>query len=278
MFSFVIPAHNEEALLGATLRALQSAAQTVAIPFELIVVDDASTDRTAEIARSCNATVLSVNLRKISAVRNAGARVAQGEVLVFVDADTLVPAATLAAVVKRLRQGVVGGGAFVKLDDGVPLWGRLLTRFVTAIFFELQLAGGCFLFARREAFDAVGGFDEDYFASEEVHLSRALHRQGRFVLVRQAVTTSGRKFRLYSAREFFAQALHFFARGGWSGVKHRDALPMWYEAPREPAAAAGSLTSPSRLSTIREESGRHNVVSRTPGHGGHQSVANDGQR
>jgi glycosyltransferase involved in cell wall biosynthesis len=235
MFSFIVPAHNEEALLGETLRALRGAAETVGVSYELIVVDDGSTDRTAQIARDSGATVVPVHLRKISAVRNAGARVARGEVLVFVDADTLVPAKTLAAVIKRLRQGAVGGGAQVRLDDGVPLWGRILTRFLVSIFFQLHLAGGCFLFARREAFDAVGGWDENYFASEEVHLSRALHGQGRFVIVREAVTTSGRKFRLYSAREFFEQAVRFFARGGWNGVKRRDCLPMWYESPREPA-------------------------------------------
>jgi glycosyltransferase involved in cell wall biosynthesis len=233
MLSFVIPAHNEEALLGQTLRALRGAAETVAVPFEVIVVDDASTDRTAEIARSHNATVVTVNLRKISAVRNAGTRVARGEVLIFVDADTLVSAKTLAAVVTRLRQGAVGGGARVRLDDGVPLWGRLLTSLVVTVYFEMRLAGGCFLFARREAFDAVGGFDETYFASEEVHLSRALHRLGRFVIVRPPVTTSGRKFRLYSAWAFLSQSLRILARG-LNGAKRREGLEMWYEAPREP--------------------------------------------
>src|SRR5262245_38244645 len=156
MLSFVIPAHNEEALLGETLRALRGAAETVGMPFELIVVDDGSTDRTAEIARSENATVVPVNLRNIAAVRNAGAGVARGDVLIFVDADTLVPARTLAAVVSRLSQGVVGGGARVKLDAGVPWWGRMLTSFITAAYFQKRLAAGCFLFVRREAFDAVG--------------------------------------------------------------------------------------------------------------------------
>jgi glycosyltransferase involved in cell wall biosynthesis len=235
MLSFIIPAHNEEALLGDTLRALRAAAETVAEPFELIVVDDGSTDRTAEIARSWHATVVPVHLRKISAVRNAGARVARGDVLIFVDADTLVPARTVAAVVARLRQGVVAGGARVRLDDGVPPWGRILTSLVTAFYFQLRLAAGCFLFARREAFDAVGGFDENYFATEEVHLSRALHGQGRFVIVREAVTTSGRKFRQFSASAFLRLVVHFLARGGWNGVKHREGLDMWYEPQREPA-------------------------------------------
>jgi glycosyltransferase involved in cell wall biosynthesis len=205
MVSFVIPAHNEESVLGATLRALRAAAEGT--PHELIVVDDASTDQTAAVARSWHATVVTVNLRKISAVRNAGAGVARGDVLIFVDADTVVTKRAVTAAVEQVQRGAVGGGALVKLDDGVPLWGRLMTSLVTAVFFRFRLAGGCFLFARRDAFDAVGGFDEDFFASEEVHLSRALKRRGRFVIVPHRVTTSGRKFRLYSARQFLAQAL-----------------------------------------------------------------------
>lgn len=235
MLSFVIPAHNEEALLGQTLQALRKAADTLKTPYEVIVVDDDSTDRTAAIARSWNASVVPVKLRKISAVRNAGARVARGDVFIFVDADTLVMANTLGAVATALDRGAIGGGARVKLDDGVPLWGRLLTKMVVAVFFQMRLAGGCFIFARRSVFETVGGFDETYFASEEVHLSRALKRQGRFVIVRPPVITSGRKFRIFSARDYFQQAARFFRGGGWSGVKRRDCLPMWYEEHREPA-------------------------------------------
>src|ERR1019366_2792714 len=116
MLSFVIPAHNEERFLAKTLASVRAAATSVGEPFELIVVDDASTDRTASIARSFDAAVIPVRLRHIAAVRNAGAREARGDVLIFVDADTFVPAATLAAGLAALAQGAVGGGARVRLD------------------------------------------------------------------------------------------------------------------------------------------------------------------
>lgn len=233
MLSFVIPAHNEEALLGETLRTLLISAQAVGEPFEVIVVDDASTDRTAELARSLSATVIPVNLRKIAAVRNAGARTAQGEILIFIDADTLVPAQTLIASVAAIRHGAVGGGARVRLGEGVPLWGRVLTALVAWAFYQLQLAGGCFLFARRDVFDAIGGFDENYFASEEVHLTRALKAKGRFVVVPDAVSTSGRKFRLFSGWDFVRQVARV-AWGGLAALKRREDLGMWYGGDREP--------------------------------------------
>jgi glycosyltransferase involved in cell wall biosynthesis len=233
--SFVIPAHNEEALLGATLKAISAAAEAAGEPLELIVVDDASTDRTAEWAAAYGTKVVAVNFRKISAVRNAGARVATGDVLIFVDADTLVPPATLAAALQALKGGAIAGGAWVKLESGVPLWGRILASLVIGIYLRLGHAGGCFLFTRREAFESVGGFDESYYATEEMHLSKALKRLGPFVLVREPVITSGRKFRVFTPWAFIKLAARFFTGGGLRSLQRRDGLDMWYEAPRESA-------------------------------------------
>lgn len=232
MYSIVIPAHNEEAVIGQTLRTLFTSAAALDAEFEVIVVDDASTDRTAAIASELGARVVSVNLRKISAVRNAGAREAHGDVLIFVDADTLVSPKVLTAVRKALAKGVIGGGARVALENGVPLWGRTLTEILVHIFLRLKLAGGCFMFARRSAFEQVGGFDEDYFASEEVHLSQALKTVGRFVIVPEPVITSGRKFRMFSPRQFARQAYQVFS-GGSSRLKQRESLGMWYGGDRE---------------------------------------------
>ena len=90
MISFIVPAYNEEAVLGGTLDHIHAAARTLDEPYEIVVADDASTDRTAEIAREHGAQVVSVHNRQIAATRNAGARAAQGEYLIFVDADTPV--------------------------------------------------------------------------------------------------------------------------------------------------------------------------------------------
>ena len=103
MLSFVVPAHNEAELIGRTLAALHAAAQSLGEPYEIIVVDDASTDGTAALARDQGARVAQVNFRKIAATRNAGAREASGEMLFFVDADTVVPPRALDAALRALR-------------------------------------------------------------------------------------------------------------------------------------------------------------------------------
>ncbi len=107
--SFIIPAHNEQRLLGSTLDALLASAKAVGRAFEVIVVNDASTDHTGQIAQEHGARVVPVELRHIAAVRNAGAQQAVGETLIFVDADTLVPQATLRAALQAIDEGAAAG-------------------------------------------------------------------------------------------------------------------------------------------------------------------------
>jgi len=231
LISLIVPAYNEEALIGRTLDTLLASARALGEPFEVIVVNDASEDATAGIAASRGVTVRDVSLRHIAAVRNAGARVAKGEILVFVDADTLVPPGTLRAAVDALRGGAAGGGARVDFDP-IPLSMRIFWRIFTFFYHLLGLAAGCFIFARRDAFEAAGGFDERYFASEEVHLSLALRRQGRFVILREKVLTSGRKCRLYTPAQLLGRMLLIFLRG-FRGLRRREGLDIWYDGRRE---------------------------------------------
>ena len=233
LLSFIVPAYNEEVMIGATLRALRASAEALRQPYEVIVVDDASTDSTAQVARANGATVLRVDLHKISAVRNAGARAAKGDLLVFVDADTLVPEATLRAMLDALARGAVGGGARVRFDGhGIPAGSRHGAEFGCWLLFHMAFAGGCFLFARRDAFEAAGGFDERYFASEEIHLRLALAKSGRFAMVPAAVMTSGRKLRLFTGRQILRQMLRV-AMSGLQAVRRREGLDFWYNGRRE---------------------------------------------
>jgi len=225
--SFIIPAYNEAQLLGSTLSAIEQAARALRLTYEVIVVDDASVDRTAEVARARGARVIPVNYRQIAATRNAGAREAAGEWLVFVDADTTISEAVLREAIAALTTGAVGGGCLVRFDGRVPRYGRVLIALVLPVYRALGLAAGCFLFCTRQAFDAVGGFDERLFAAEEAVLSRALRRRGRFVLLRTAVMTSGRKLRAHSAREVMGTLLRL-AITGPKAVRQRDGLELWY--------------------------------------------------
>jgi glycosyltransferase involved in cell wall biosynthesis len=225
--SIIIPAHNEEQVLCRTLEALQTAVRDLDGPAEIIVVDDASTDATGEIARHHDARVVRVDCRQIAATRNAGARVAQGDRLVFVDADTLVPAGTLRAAFDAMHHGAVGGGCRVDFDGWMPVYARALLVTAIPMYRWLGLAAGCFLFCTRAAFDAVGGFDERLYASEEITMSRALRRHGRFVLLRQSVITSGRKLRTHTAGEVLGTLVKAAISGGRI-VRRRERLDVWY--------------------------------------------------
>ena len=246
MISFIIPAYNEEQLLGRTLAALTEAARALGRPFEVVVVDDASTDRTAAVAREHGARVVPVAHRQIAATRNAGARAAAGEMFVFIDADTVVTAAAVRAAVEAMRRGAAGGGCAFRFDGRLPLYGRVMAAVAGPLYRALGLASGCFLFCTREAFHAAGGFDAGLFGAEEAVMSRALRRQGRFVVLREFVTTSGRKLRAHSAREILGLLVRL-ALAGPKAVRRREGLEIWYGERRpdpDAGAAPGGMLSP----------------------------------
>jgi glycosyltransferase involved in cell wall biosynthesis len=225
--SFIVPAYNEEPLIGRTLQALDEAGSALGQPFEVVVADDASTDRTAAIAHEHGARVVAVHNRQIAATRNAGAKAASGEMLVFVDADTVVTRAAVRAAVEAMQAGAAGGGCGLRFDGDVPLWGRIIQKTFVPMYRVFRIASGCFLFCTRQAFQAAGGFDEGMFAAEELAMSRALHRQGRFVVLRECVTTSGRRLRAYSGREVVGLMTRLLLAGR-KGVRERGRANLWY--------------------------------------------------
>ena len=232
MLSFIVPAHNEELELAATLEAIHAVASGAAQLYEIIVVDDASTDGTSEIASRAGAKVVRINRRQIAAARNAGARAAQGDFLFFVDADTRITRIHISEAIAVLDAGYAGGSARVALDGFIPIWGRVLLRAFGALYFGLNLGAGAFLFTTRRNFEAIGGFDEQYFAGEEVYFSLALKKLGRFKVLRQPVVTSGRKLRMYPAKQFLRNFFGVIV-GGPQAVRSRAKLSLWYDGRRE---------------------------------------------
>jgi glycosyltransferase involved in cell wall biosynthesis len=227
VISFVVPAYNEEKYLGPTLAAIHAAARAVGEPYEIVVANDGSTDNTAQLAETGGARVVTVQKRQIAGTRNAGAAAAQGEWLVFVDADTRVNADVVRGTVEAFRGGAVAGGAPVRFDGG-PRWVHWTAPIVVFLFRHIKWAAGCFLFARRDVFEKVGGFDERFYASEEIHLSRALKRHGRFVMVDAAVTTSARKAETHSPWAMIKLMARILARGE-KGLKSRElTASFWY--------------------------------------------------
>jgi glycosyltransferase involved in cell wall biosynthesis len=230
VLSFVVPAYNEEFELPRTLQAIREAAGDLAR--EIIVVDDASTDRTAEIARNAGAKLISIDRRQIAAARNAGARAAVGEIFFFVDADTRINRRHVTRALAALEAGYAGGGARVSVEDPIPLWARVGLRLFCAVYFALNLAAGAFLFTTRRNFEVVGGMDESLFIGEEVYFSLALRKLGKFKILDEPIITSGRKLRMYSAAQILRHCIRVFVTGP-RVARSRAGLEIWYEGKRE---------------------------------------------
>jgi len=235
MLSFIVPAYNEEFELPATIASIKSAVGHDR-EYEIVVVDDASTDATAKIAKDSGARVISINRRQIAATRNAGARAAAGDILFFVDADTRINAAHVVGAIESLKAGCVGGGARVAAHGPVPLWSRIFLVIFSTIYFGLNFGAGAFLFTTRKNFDTIGGFDEELFVGEEIFFSLALRKIGRFKILREPIISSGRKLRMYSGREIFRNMLALMI-GGKQAARSRAGLDLWYNGKRETSSA-----------------------------------------
>lgn len=234
----VVPAFNEERLLAGSLAAIREAMRAfdaAGWASELVVCDNNSTDRTAEIARAAGATVVFEPVNQIARARNAGAARASGDWLVFVDADSY-PTRELFCEVISVANCSVGGGAAVSFETEDRAV-RLALAAWNALSRALRWAAGSFIFCRADAFREVGGFDQALYAGEEIDFSRRLKRLGRrrrlgfVILHRHPLRTSDRKARLYTKREHFAFMLKTLLLAGRT-LRDRDACHVWYDGRR----------------------------------------------
>lgn len=168
----IVPAFNEEAYLASTLDSIQSAAAYLyahsEVDVEVIVVDNNSGDGTAAVARDKGATVVHEGEQGVARARNTGARQAEGDVLVFVDADVIVPPELLHEIQIAMDDPACVGGAVdvdyrpKRLSMRIYLRGwRLLARLT-------GMAQGATQFCRRSVFEEVGGYDEGAWIGEDV--------------------------------------------------------------------------------------------------------------
>jgi len=234
MVSFIVPAHNEQACLDGTLQAIHDSARVLGLDYEIVVVDDASTDATVEIARQKNARIVSVNHRQIAATRNSGARAAGGERLFFVDADTTTNPRAVAAALRSMDNGAVGGGAptWAAGSEILPLYVRVIGVFAVIIPKLAGFTGGAFMFCTREAFQATGGFNERLFWAEEGAFALALKREGWFVVLWERVVTSGRRFRKLSGLQLLLGGLSVILSPFKSFTQRSSVEKVWYDSNR----------------------------------------------
>jgi len=244
--SVLIPAYDEEDFLGETLRGVHASFAALSrSDYEIVVCDNNSTDSTAQVARQGGARVVFEPHNQMSLARNAAARAARGEQFIFLDADTTLDPALLAATLQRLESGrVAGGGALVRIDTDRPGWyGTVFHWGWNRLSRIRRLAPGLYIYCLRRVWEGVGGFDEGVYFFEDVFFSRAMYRWGREhgmavdIIREPKVLTSSRKLQWYSGWRLTRQMLVAFLP---HSIKNRDRWGVWYDRPRRDEGRSGT--------------------------------------
>ena len=174
LISIVVPAFNEEGYLGETLASLNQAKAFLqrqrGLQAEIIVVDNDSDDATADIARALGATVAREALHNVAKVRNTGAKLSNGDVIVFVDADTVVPDNLLSRIVDAMSDDTCFGGAVDPDYRPMKLTVQAYLQFWRIIGKLTGMAQGATQFCRKDVFFTLKGYDETLFMGEDVDL------------------------------------------------------------------------------------------------------------
>ena len=180
--SVVIPAYNEERCLGRCLQALRAQSYPVS-RFEIIVVDNGSTDATADIARRFGACIVPEPRKGVARARQTGFEAARGEIIASTDADTTVPVFWLARIAAHFEADPDLGAVYgpVYWPDGRPVEQLALRYPATWVLWASNRVGrslwwGSNFAMRREVFYAAGGFPVDWPSGEDTDLSLRVSR------------------------------------------------------------------------------------------------------
>jgi glycosyltransferase involved in cell wall biosynthesis len=179
-FSIIIPAYNEEEYLPRLLDSIELARSAYLggrDAIEIIIADNDSTDRTAEVGAAHGARVVTVVKRRIAAARNGGGHAARGEIVCFIDGDSAVHPQTFNAIDEAVKSGrYVGGSTGLTLER--KSFGLLATYVLGAPLVWISGMDSGVVFCRREDFEAVGGYDEARLYAEDLIFLMALRRLG----------------------------------------------------------------------------------------------------
>jgi len=182
-FSIIIPAFNEENYLARTLAHINQSIVYLRDKedrsIEVIVVDNNSDDQTATLARASGAIVLSESDHKISKVRNTGAKAANGDILVFIDADTLIPENLLWRISQAIFDPACVGGSVDTDYHPVHFSLRLYLQLWRILGKLTGMAQGATQFCRRSIYLSLGGYDERLYMGEDVDFYWRLKRMAK---------------------------------------------------------------------------------------------------
>lgn len=170
---------NEEQLILDCLNSTKesvSANKKPVFTHEVIVVDNNSTGKTAQLARQADAKVVFEPIDQISRARNTGTAAATGDWLLFVDADSLLNPGMVTDILHMIESGkYVGCGSVMHMPD-LPWWGTATIGFWTVLSVTFRWASGALVVCRSDAFRDAGGFNQEMFAADEIDLSKLLKK------------------------------------------------------------------------------------------------------
>ncbi|RSK44826.1 TIGR04283 family arsenosugar biosynthesis glycosyltransferase [Hymenobacter perfusus] len=190
MLSVIIPTYNEAANIGRLVADLRRYAPPGTV--EILVVDAASPDGTAEVARAAGATVLQSPRSGRAVQMNHGARQAQGDIFYFVHADVCIHPDYVATVRAAVAQGHAAGCYRFRFDSPHPL--LRINSYGTRFKGIMSRGGDQTLFVTRALFEQLGGFNERFVIMEDFELIQRIRRVASFHIVPQNVVVSARKY------------------------------------------------------------------------------------
>lgn len=212
--SLIIPAYNEEKLIEKTLVSVLAAKKKfekdLRNTLQIVVVDNNSQDRTVEICRKYDVTILFEKINNIAKVRNIGARYASGEVLCFLDADSEV-SSNIFLLIKEYMQTnkYIGGGTKFKLDRKNLIFSMIFVGSVLAT--HVIGLSGVLIYTKKEYFEEIGGFNEKFYAAEDIDFVLRMREYGKKFgkhycnIYRGYVVTSSRKFKALKFKDLLMQ-------------------------------------------------------------------------
>jgi len=199
MISVIVPAYNEEKLLPATLEAIRRSQSGLN---EIIVVDNESTDKTRYIANAAGAKIVEASVHNIAHVRNKGAAAASGEILVFIDADTIVKPGIFEVIESAMSDPMCFGGS-VRVEYETPFerfWMSFFMKLWVVLAKLTTMRQGAMQYCRPDVFQELRGYDESIYVGEDIEfhwrLDKLARRRGGYThfIEKPTVVTSSRRW------------------------------------------------------------------------------------
>jgi len=213
-FSIIIPAYNEEKLIGRCLNSILAASAPYQDQMEVIVVLNRCTDRTEEIARSYNCVIVKEDSKNMSIIRNAGAKVARGEIIATIDADSQMTDNVLTEIEEKLLTGkYIGGGVRMK-SERFSLGILLSVLILIPILIKYKGVSAGIFWCYKKDFEAINGFNENLRMLEDVEFGFRLKQWGQ---------KCGKEYGTITKAQMILSMRKCDTLGDWFFFKH----PIW---------------------------------------------------